>query len=661
MTLSWNGLFLVLLCGATSLHGYVRESYDGQALKRTSNVGFSLEATAKAGLQNAAGKTIITPESDPAAAIQAAMNTWNTVPGGNLNLYLSTVPAKAAPASDGRNIITFDDTAANRSIVGSAIAVTYFYFLPSQSAIIDSDIVFNPDLTFATTPTLGAYDLQSIATHELGHAIGADHTPFTSAAMFPYCGLEDTSGRFLSKDDRAFVNVAFAPGSPLGGIRGSITTPSGGFPASALVLIINRDTGVVAAPYSEGSAYSNGGLPPGDYVVLAFPVAPYLAGSDNTDFDTPDWQPTFYGGATPQAVSVSAGSFTQADISVPDGPARVHFDFGFLENSSTGYADRVPSGGAASVTLFGTGLSQDMKAEDIDIYGGGATIRTDSLKVTMYDDSTGDGKLSFVLDIPPRADWVDAAIVVRAGDFAAVYSDVRFGPAQPAYMPSGVVNAATFESGPLAPGEIISIFGNQMGPEQGVMASLQPGDTLPTTLGDTTLKINDVPVPLLYVSSRQINAQVPFEIAGLPSARVRLHRGSADLEGILPVAAASPGVFGFWDQPAIMNEDGSLNDYSKPAAKGRPVIVYATGQGIVDPPLATGKIAPAGPLCHAPAVTAKIDDAQAVVDFSGLAPGFVGLWQVNVVVPENVAAGFVPLVLTVNGSFTSDPVYFYVQ
>ena len=61
MTRLWNGLFLVLLSGAAALHGYVRESYEGQALKRASSVGFSLEATAKAGLRNAAGNIIITP------------------------------------------------------------------------------------------------------------------------------------------------------------------------------------------------------------------------------------------------------------------------------------------------------------------------------------------------------------------------------------------------------------------------------------------------------------------------------------------------------------------------------------------------------------------------------------------------------------------------
>jgi len=648
------------LAGATALNAYVREYNNREPLKRSGNVTFLIGPTVKAGLQNNAGSTIITPDSDPSSALAAAMNAWNTVPGGNLNLSLATVGGGRAPAADNVNIITFDDTPENRSIVGSAVAVTYYYYLPAQSVIIDSDIVFNPDMTFATTPTLGAFDLQAIATHELGHAIGAGHTPYTSATMFPYSMPEDSSGRNLSSDDRAFVHDAFPRDGPFGGIRGSITTPSGGFPASAVVLVLSK-TGVCAAPYTSGSAFSTGGLPDGDYTVVAFPLPPFMAGSGSTEFETPDWQPTFYGGATARTVSVSSGIYTEADISVPDGLAQLKIDFATLQDGTFSFGSRIPSGGAVSATLYGSGFSANTKVEDIAIYPPGATVRAGSVHVTAPGDPTSFGELFFVLDVPARADWADAAIVVRSGDLSAVYADMRIAPAQPGFTPSGVVNAASFSPGPLAPGEIVSIFGSNLGPDQGVTAALDAGGTLPTNLGDTTVEMGDRRVPLLYVSSTQINAQVPFEFAERATSRVRVRRGESIIEAILPVAAASPAVFGGIFQPAIVNEDASLNTAENPAVRGRPIVVYGTGQGVVDPPLASGKIAPLSPLSRSHNVTATIGDQQARVEFAGLAPGFVGLWQVNAVVPQDAPAGFVPLVLVVNDSFSSGPVYLYVQ
>ena len=144
---------------------------------RSGSVTFVLQPSVSAGVRNASGQTVITPESDPAAAISAAMSAWNTVPGAALNLSSSTASASRPPGSDSTNIITFEDTTTTRDIVGSAIAVTAYYYRPSQAVIVDSDIVFNPDMTFSTIPTLDAIDLQSIVTHELGHAIGLDHTP----------------------------------------------------------------------------------------------------------------------------------------------------------------------------------------------------------------------------------------------------------------------------------------------------------------------------------------------------------------------------------------------------------------------------------------------------------------------------------------------------
>ena len=89
--------------------------------------------------------------------------------------------------------------------------------------------------------------------------------------------------------------------------------------------------------------------------------------------------------------------------------------------------------------------------------------------------------------------------------------------------------------------------------------------------------------------------------------------------------------------------------------------MFATGQGIVEPALATNRVAPLGPLCKSPNVKATIGDQPARVDFAGMAPGFVGLWQLNIVVPDDAPGGWADIVLTVNDGFRSPSEYVYVS
>lgn len=217
------------------------------------------------------------------------------------------------------------------------------------------------------------------------------------------------------------------------------------------------------------------------------------------------------------------------------------------------------------------------------------------------------------------------------------------------YFPQAVsVSAATFLAGaPLAPGMLASLFGNDLSEQ-----TAQAGLPLPATLGDTQVWINDAPAPLLYVSPRQINFQTPWSLEPGTVARVEVVRGSsgqAVAGGTLLGAPAAAGIFG------VLNEDGSINTPSNPAARGSVVQIYATGQGLVTRPPPDGFPAPAAPLAETPARplvtigTSSERDVQA--DFSGLAPGFVGLWQINARVPAATVPGpRVPLVVRYGGS-----------
>jgi uncharacterized protein (TIGR03437 family) len=217
-------------------------------------------------------------------------------------------------------------------------------------------------------------------------------------------------------------------------------------------------------------------------------------------------------------------------------------------------------------------------------------------------------------------------------------------PPQPSL--STVVNAASFQPGPVAPGSLISIFGLNLAQS----ATLSSPAGFSTTLGGVTLLINGVPAPLQFVGPNQINAQVPFEVsAGSATAELRLPAmPPAAIQ--FPIAPAAPGIFATGpNQAAIQNADGALNAPDHPAPAGSIIAVYLTGQGAVVPPVATAAPAPGNPLARtAYPVTATVGGQPADVVFAGLSPGSVGLFQVNLRLPP-IGSGSYPLEIAVNG------------
>jgi uncharacterized protein (TIGR03437 family) len=98
------------------------------------------------------------------------------------------------------------------------------------------------------------------------------------------------------------------------------------------------------------------------------------------------------------------------------------------------------------------------------------------------------------------------------------------------------------------------------------------------------------------------------------------------------------------------NQDGSANSTLHPASKGGIIVFYASGLGAVSPPLAEGTVPPVSPLSIAPGVTATIGGVSAPVQFAGLAPGFPGIYQLNVQIPPGAPSGTQELIVYSNGS-----------
>jgi len=224
----------------------------------------------------------------------------------------------------------------------------------------------------------------------------------------------------------------------------------------------------------------------------------------------------------------------------------------------------------------------------------------------------------------------------------------------PQISAAGVTNAASQKAGPIAPGEMVTIYGSAIGPSAGQGAQLSSAGLVATSLGQTQVLFGGTPAPLIYVSSGQVNAVVPYSVAGAASVPLQIQsQGVTSNTVTLNVAPASPAIFviGGAGQGAILNQDYSVNGPANPAAAGSVIQLYATGEGVTNPPGTDGKLAN-GPAYPAPAapVSVTIGGQPANVVFAGTAPGGIaGFLQVNATVPDGTGSGSVPVVLTVGG------------
>jgi glucosylceramidase len=215
----------------------------------------------------------------------------------------------------------------------------------------------------------------------------------------------------------------------------------------------------------------------------------------------------------------------------------------------------------------------------------------------------------------------------------------------PAFPANGAINAAA-PAAALSPGELFSIYGVNLS-AQSQQPLLLP---LPTTMAAASVQIDGIAAPLVYVSPLQINAQVPWEAAPGSATLTVTHAGVTASQTVT-IAAAGPAIFTLYGNPeaAALNQDYSVNSQNNPAPAGQAILLFGTGLGVVSPAVQTGAPAGANPPSQVTAkVTATVGGAPADVLFAGLAPGFAGLWQVNLEPPPGTT-GSVPVIVSVAG------------
>ena len=208
---------------------------------------------------------------------------------------------------------------------------------------------------------------------------------------------------------------------------------------------------------------------------------------------------------------------------------------------------------------------------------------------------------------------------------------------------SGVVNAATLQPGAIAPGQLITIGGERLGPRLGVAAKPNEAtNRLATSLAGTRILFDGIPGAVLFSSVNQVNVQVPFEIAGKTSVKVIVEAAGFDPSTPVEVSVAqvSPGLFSIDGvRAAALNQDSTLNAVTSPVAVGEIIQLFFTGQGLTTPRVETGELAPSVAPFAQPdnEIAIFIGGVRSEVLFAGLLPGSVGLLQVNARIPATVA------------------------
>src|SRR6267142_1313188 len=234
----------------------------------------------------------------------------------------------------------------------------------------------------------------------------------------------------------------------------------------------------------------------------------------------------------------------------------------------------------------------------------------------------------------------------------SVVSLTAAGGRAPSFTASGVVNNASRRPGPVSPGSLITIFGTNLADSAVVSAA-----PLPRSLGGVCVTANEIAIPLIITSPTQIDAQLPLELgAGRVTLTVRSTRlGQASAGVQIPISATSPGVFSAdvngQQRAPLHAADFTLVTPDYPAERDEQLILYATGLGGVSPVVPVGQTASADPLSPTnQPIEVTIGGQPYPVVWSGLAPGFVGVYQVIVYVPGTRMQGDdLPVVVTAGG------------
>lgn len=324
---------------------------------------------------------------------------------------------------------------------------------------------------------------------------------------------------------------------------------------------------------------------------------------------------------------------------------------------------------------FGSGGFGDIEDLAIDSTGKLVVLSDNSQHVSLYSPPFSTGMA--------KASWFDfvSGQTSNGSSFPYVfngYTHLRFGPDSSLWF-SGTINtlavltpsvlqllqlsptisiiaSSATGTSPFTAGQLISIYGTQLGPSSPSGAQIGPDGAVTKSNSGTQVFFDGVAAPILYTGANQVNTAVPCSLADRSSTQMVVHYlGAQSAPFTVPLSIAAPGIFTVngsgSGQGAVLNQDYSLNGRSNPARRGSAVMIYATG--VPTSPCIDGLIYQSNFPSAVLPVIVGVGNIGAQVLYEGQAPGLItGVAQINIVIPNDAPTGAVPLTLLVGGIFS---------
>jgi uncharacterized protein (TIGR03437 family) len=599
---------------------------------------------------NVANVTITSSAADTQLTVPVVVTvTGSTSSSGSLTLGSSSLafsaPLNGVPQSQLLSVTAPSITYYTATATGQSNGTTWLSITPSGG--------LNTGTTQSLTVTVYPYLLQA------GNYTGQISLATSSGTQYVGVTLAvgSSSGITLTASPTSLSQFTYQTGGTVPAAQSFNVSTSGATASFAVTTPTQNGTNWLSASPTAGTASTT----PVAISVSVSPTGLTPATYTGSVIVTPT-------GGTPLTMPVTL--VVQGQPTVSASPATLSLSY-LAGSSNTPTATVQVSGSAASLSFTANASSSGW------------------LSVTPTSGSTGASGTTLQVTTNPSgltAGNYSGTIIVSGASGATGTSTITVTLTVTAPLPTiqALVNAASGASGPVSPGEIVSIFApstNPIGPSTPAYLTVDStGGNVLTTLGGVQVLFNGIPAPLTYVSSTQINAVVPYGIAGLfaPYAQVKyLGQGSNSFN--LTTTATAPGIFTQsgtgTGTGAILNQDGSVNGPNRPAAKGSTVAVYMTGEGATSPTGITGRVnCPSGQACSIsqlpvpllPVTVTLIDSSNARYaanySFAGEAPGFVsGAMQLNFAIPTNVPSGTLQLFVAVGGNSSQNGVTISVQ